>query len=327
MSFIDLKQRRRKYPRRLWAVFGEADTGKSTLCAQLKHPLVWIDADQRADEIVDLVEGRIYGISDSTIDNVSPDRIDSLLTQGMASVQAGTIVIDSVTAILEPIIGRIMADIEAGRVKNKAGAWRPKAMAMRMLHNLQRFGTGVVMVYHEFKSLDADGKWHQARTISELEEARMLKSLNMMLRTFREDERFGLEVMWARNGRSGVVLYDETGRWQGMPERIEAAVYDDLTENEQVAFDEAPPEGSFPSVPVAIAWGYARGVFEDEAHAQNAYAKLKKERKPQTALEMRNLWVAEVQARVTQKEADAEATQGSLFDASDDPDQAASSPA
>jgi len=298
MSFVDLKQRRRKYPRRLWAIFGPADAGKSSLCTQMRSPLVWVDADQRAEEIIDLVEGKLFGISENPTDNTSPDRIDALLTEGMSSISGGTIVVDSVTAVLEPIVARIMADIEAGRVKNKAGAWRGKSMAMKMLHNLQRFGADVIFVYHEHKALNAQGDWTQTRSISELEEARMLKSLNLQLRVFKTNGRFGVTVVWARNGRSGVTLWDEAGLWQGMPERIEAAVYDDLTDDETLAFDEEPPEGPFPSASVAIAWGFARGVFKDEAHAQNAYEKVKREKDPQTAQEMRDAWVSEVKQRL-----------------------------
>lgn len=300
MSFVNLKQQRRKYPRRFWAIFGPANSGKSTLCAQMESPLIWVDSDQRADEIVGLVEGEIYGLSDDPYDNTIPERIDGLLVANMPGIKAGTIVIDSVTAILEPIITRIQADVDAGRVKNKAGAWRPKASAMKMLHNLQRFGSDVVMIYHEYKALDANGSWRQSRTISELEEARMVKSLNMLLRTVRDgDGRFYVEVVWARNGRSGIKLYDETGHWQGMPERIEAAVYDNLTDEEQAIFGEEPPE-TFPTPPIAWAWAMHQVPcpFRDEAHAQNAYEKIKRERKPKTAREMRDLWVTEVVIRM-----------------------------
>lgn len=300
MSFIDLKKRRRKYPRRFWAIFGAANSGKSTLCAQMLGPIVWVDADQRADEIVDLVEGELYGLSQDAYDNTIPERIDGLLVANMPGIKAGTIVVDSVTAILEPIVTRIQADIEAGRVKNKAGAWQLKAAAMKMLHNLQRFGTDVVMIYHEYKALDDKGKWQQARTISELEEARMLKSLNMLLRTHRVDDgRFCVEVVWARNGRSGVKLHDEAGHWRDMPERLEAAVYDDLTAEEQATFSEEPPR-TFPTPAVAVAWAMHQVPcpFREEAHAQNAYEKVKRERNPRNAREMRDLWVTEVGARV-----------------------------
>ena len=169
MSFIDLKHKRSQYPRRLWAVYGEANTGKSTFCATLRAPVVWVDADQRAAEIVNLVEGDLLGISDDPYDNTIPERIDGLLTANMPASQVGTIVVDSVSAILEPVISRIQADVAAGRIKNKAGAWRRKSMAMKMLHNLGRFGTDVILTYHEYRALDAKVQWQQTRTVSQLE--------------------------------------------------------------------------------------------------------------------------------------------------------------
>ena len=301
MSFIDLKHKRSQYPRRLWAVYGEANTGKSTFCATLRAPVVWVDADQRAAEIVNLVEGDLLGISDDPYDNTIPERIDGLLTANMPASQVGTIVVDSVSAILEPIVTRIQADVEAGRIKNKAGAWRPKAAAMKMLHNLGRFGTDVVMTYHEYKALDARGQWQQTRTVSQLEEARMVKSLNMLLKISHSNDLYQVQVVWARNGRGGFTLVDEAGHWRDMPERIEAAVYDDLSHEEQVVFADRPPT-VFPTPAIAIAWSMHQVPcpFRDEAHAQNAYDKLKAERAPGTARAMRDLWVADVQERVAE---------------------------
>lgn len=301
MSFIDLKQKRSQYPRRLWAVYGAANSGKSTFCATMRAPIVWVDADGRADEIVDLVEGDLFGISDDPYDSTIPERIDGLLTANMPTSHAGTIVVDSVTAILEPIVTRIQVDVEAGRIKNKAGAWRPKAAAMKMLHNLGRFGTDVILTYHEYQALDAKGQWQQTRTVSQLEEARMVKSLNMLLKISHENGRYQVQVVWARNGRGAFTLADEAGHWRGMPERIEAAVYDNLSDEEQVVFGDQPP-AVFPTPAIAIAWSMHQVPcpFRDEAHAQNAYDKLKAERAPGTARAMRDLWVTDVQERVAE---------------------------
>jgi hypothetical protein len=53
----------------------------------------------------------------------------------------------------------------------------------------------------------------------------------------------------------------------------------------------------------AIRWGMdqmdanGQSVFKDEAHAQNAYDKVKREGQPQSAREMRDAWVEEVMRR------------------------------
>jgi hypothetical protein len=53
----------------------------------------------------------------------------------------------------------------------------------------------------------------------------------------------------------------------------------------------------FPSPAEAIRWGMDQGVFKDEAHTQNAYEKVRRERNPQSAREMRDAWVEEVMGR------------------------------
>jgi len=58
---------------------------------------------------------------------------------------------------------------------------------------------------------------------------------------------------------------------------------------------------AFASPAVAIAWGYEQGVFRAMLHAQNAYDKVKAEKKPKTAAEMAALWRADVAARIAAK--------------------------
>jgi hypothetical protein len=87
-----------------------------------------------------------------------------------------------------------------------------------------------------------------------------------------------------------------------MPEMIEAAVYDGLSEADMDRLEAEPPE-LFPSPVEAIRWGMdqvdANGqpVFKDEAHAQNAYEKVRRDKRPRSAREMRDAWVEEVMRR------------------------------
>jgi hypothetical protein len=86
-----------------------------------------------------------------------------------------------------------------------------------------------------------------------------------------------------------------------MPEKIEATVYDGLSQEDMERIEAEPPE-IFPSAAEAIRWGMdqmANGqpVFKDEAHAQNTYDKVKHEKQPQTARDMRDAWVEEVMQR------------------------------
>jgi hypothetical protein len=81
-----------------------------------------------------------------------------------------------------------------------------------------------------------------------------------------------------------------------MPERIESAVYDGLSQAERDAMAEPPL--TFLSAEGAVSWGFEQGAFKSIQHARNAYDKLKREQLPQTAQEMRDLWVAHVRQRL-----------------------------
>ena len=94
-----------------------------------------------------------------------------------------------------------------------------------------------------------------------------------------------------------MTLWDDTGTWTGMPERIEAAGYDRLSEADQERIEHEIPE-VFPNPETAITWGFERGAFKALQHACNAYEKLKREARPKDAKEMARLWVADVQARL-----------------------------
>ena len=56
-----------------------------------------------------------------------------------------------------------------------------------------------------------------------------------------EGDRRGIKVIWSRRGRSGLVLWDESGNWENMPERLEAALYDGLTQEEQNRIEAQTP--------------------------------------------------------------------------------------
>ena len=81
--------------------------------------------------------------------NVLPDRVAAILTENMPSSQVETIIVDSLTAIITPLVVQAMVDKDAGRAKNLAAAFRTKALAMRQLQDaVTRWGTDVLWVYH-----------------------------------------------------------------------------------------------------------------------------------------------------------------------------------
>ena len=286
------------YPPRLWALVGYPGSGKSTFATQMRGPLVVVDADHRFREVLSWAAGDVYELSSEPADNTDADRIAALLAQNMPGAEVGTIVVDSLTAIISPLVVQAMVDKDAGREKNLAAAFRTKALAMRQLQDaVTRWGTDCLWVYHLNDARDGQGQELVRPTVSKTELARLLRSINLQLELVQDGDRHGVKVAWARRGRSGMTLWDGSGRWAGMPEAIEAACYDGLSQKDQDRIEGAAPE-VFPNAETAISWGVEQGAFEALQHARNAYEKIKREKKPRTAREMAGLWVADVQRRI-----------------------------
>lgn len=288
------------YPPRLWALVGFPGSGKSTFAAAMRGPLLVIDADQRFREVLTLA-GEVYQLSETPEDNTDPERIAALLAENMPGANVGTIVIDSLTTIIAPLVTRAVIDNDAGRNQNRMAAFKDKALCMRMLQDsVSKWGCDCLWVYHLQEGRDAQAKAQTTPTISATERARLLRSLNLMLEVCEDgDGRRGVKVTWARRGRSGMILWDTSGRWAGVPEAVEKAVYGGLTKADQDALEAIP--AAFPKPEMAIAWGFEQGAFEALQHAQNAYHALKHDKQPKTAEAMRDLWVSDVQRRCNEK--------------------------
>ena len=288
------------YPPRLWALVGYPGSGKSTFAAQMKAPLLVIDADHRFREVLSWVAGEVYELSGEPTDNLDPDRIAALLAGNMPGAGVATIVVDSLTAIITPLVVQAMIDKDSGRAQNLAAAFRTKALAMRQLQDaVTRWACDTLWVYHLNDARDGHGQAVVKATVSATELARLTRSINMQLELVQEEQRRGVKVVWARRGRSGLTLWDDSGRWAGMPEKIEAACYDGLTLEQQEAIAQTPPD-VFPNDETAISWGFEQGAFQAIQHARNAYEKLKREQQPQDAHQLAALWVADVQRRLAE---------------------------
>ena len=121
---------------RQWAIVGHPGSGKSTFAAQLAAPLLVIDADHRFAEVAHLVAGDVFSLSDRPADHVQVERIAALLKSNLAepSGRPGfqTVVIDSLTAIITPLVVEAILDNAAKRNKNRVAAYKHKALAMRL---------------------------------------------------------------------------------------------------------------------------------------------------------------------------------------------------
>jgi len=299
MSFQ--KMSKSKYLPRHWALVGYPRDGKSTFASQMNGPFVVIDADQRFSEVLSLANGDVYRVSEIAHEHTDPHAIAARLRENMPGAQVRTIIVDSLTAIIAPRVTQAIVAKERGEIKSLGAAFKDKAMAMRELQDaVTMWGTDTLWIYHLHDARDDKGTARTAATVSALELVRLTRSINMQLQVVRDGEKRGIKIVWSRKGRDGVTLWDESGKWENMPARIESAAYDGLTQQDMERKENASPE-MFPSPEVALAWAIEQGAFESENHAQNAYDKIKREQQPKSAREMAALWVADVQRRIAEK--------------------------
>jgi len=289
------------YPRRLWGLYGFPGSGKSTFAARMRGPILAIDADHRFDEVARLAT-EVYRLSETPADNVDAEKIAACLRANMPGTNVKTICVDSLTAIIAPLVTAAILDNDAGRNKNRMAAFKDKALSMRLLQDaVTMWGTDVLWVWHLQEGRNAQAEEVTTATVSRTELARLIRSINMQLRVEGQNGKRGIHVEWARRGRSGMTVWDESGTWEGMPEKIEAAVYGNLTEADRDEIEKTIPKG-FAGPEQAMAWGMDQGVFQALQHARNVYDQVKREHQPGSATEMWALWVDEVMARKAVKE-------------------------
>lgn len=289
-----------QYPPRRWALVSYPGDGKSTFAAQMRTPILPIDADHRFIEVAPLANGDVYQLSDNPQDHHNSDAIARILESDMPGSATRTIVVDSLTAILQPLVIKAYRDNSAGRNKNRAAAYADKATAMRQLqHAVSKWGTDTLWIYHLSDGIDGAAQNVTRETLPQTERNRLQSSLNMELRIIRQGPRRGIKVIWARQGRDGLTLWDDSGQWANMPERIEAAVYDGLTDQDQERIAQTAP-AVFPNPSAALDWAIERGAFKVLQHAQNAYEKVKREGRPRDAAAMRDLWVKDIERRLAE---------------------------
>lgn len=285
------------YPPRHWSIVGYPSSGKTTFASQMDGPKLVIDADHRFTEVLELDGDVVYALSDNPADNVNPDAISRILTADMPGSGVKTIIIDSLTAIITPLVVQAMVDREKGRRSEHMTGFQKKALAMRQLQDaVTRWGTDALWIHHLQDSRDASAAAVVRSTVSQTEIARLTRSINLQLQIVEDSGRRGIQILWARRGRSGITLWDSSGVWADMPARIEAAVYDGLTRSEQARIEAAAP-AIFPNSETAISWGLEQGSFPSIEAARRVYEALKLEACPRSAREMAALWVTAVRAR------------------------------
>lgn len=331
-----------KYPKRQWALASFANTGKTTLAAAMRKPLLVGDSDDRFAEsamLLGLSEEHAMVITDDSGNrSVDPDVIVATLNEARGEkIEFGTVLLDSLTGIIQP---KVTAAVEA-EGKDRAVAMRDKASTMRKLIDaIQNFGGDYLLVWHHENRGDKNGQARIHETVPPTERDALTRALNMELVTVKEEVkgggfRYGVQVVWARYGEFGMIVWDEQGNFfRGMPEKIEAAVY----KNGVKAFApaaaksaEAPaaapatpkaPDATSPAAQVvtsvsttgtsstgevqpqftdkaaALRWAVEKNAFGSYDEASAAYAQLREKIAPQSAADMFAGWKKHVEEKL-----------------------------
>lgn len=196
-------------------------------------------------------------------------------------------------------------------------------MSMRLLQDaVTRWGTDVLWIYHLQDSRDEQAREVTKATLSATERARLYRSINLELHIIQESAsgtrkaRRGVKVVWARRGKDGMTIWDDSDHWTGMPEKIEQAVYGGLTVQDQDKIEQEAP-AVFATEEAAISWGLEQEVFKDLGHARNAWNKIKKGTPGEDMRGWSHLWIGDVDKRLREKEvqekASAKATEAEVL--------------
>lgn len=309
------------FPLRQWALIGEPDSGKSAFLMQMQAPVLAIDPDHRIGSAMKLLESKglvvpdVFMLSENPRDHLDALTITELLRQHMPGSGVKTIGVDSLTNYLAPQIAEAQLAheraLELAKAdpsykdarKNLAAAFKDKAQSMRLLTtSINAYGVAVLYIWHKGEARNQSGDTIERETVSKLERARIKAQLSAHLEIVIDDKtkKRGIKVAWCRDGRSGMTLWDDSGYWSKMPERIEAEMYAGLTAEERKKISDATPK-FFSKPEDAWAWSVRKGAYADVLPAQSAYARIRDDAHPENAVEMAALWVAHVEERLAEK--------------------------
>ena len=160
----------------------------------------------------------------------------------------------------------------------------PKSDAMKKIrHAVTKWGSETFWVYHKVEYFDKNQKGDyeikEKSYLSDIEFGRLGRDITISLEVIKDDnDRRGVYVKEARRGRTGITIWDDSGTWENIRERIINGVWGGLTKQEQDVIEETLPT-SFDSSAEAIRWAVTKypQLWGDENHTKNSLNKLYKE--------------------------------------------------
>jgi hypothetical protein len=294
---------------RHWALVAPALFGKSTFAAKMALPNAFMDMDHRISTVAHHAKdiNAIYTIDIppeklNDIRAIGAEIADSIMESHRMRNPIKTVTVDSLTALIEPLVTGAMLSNAAKENTNQSAAFRDKALVMRYLQDaISRFGTDVLWIWHK-EDGTFNGQASERQTLTETERKRLFRNLDAVLTgVIDKNGRRGLEVENLRPSRDQkvtTVLWDDSGTWEGMPERIDEFL-------RPVAQAKGVTPTAFASRDEALNAAIKKGVFADLAAAEKAYNELKATKKPSSAGEMFAAWAEHLEgmAQAAQKAA------------------------
>ncbi len=308
-------------PPRHWALVAFPTDGKSTFAMRMKGLIGVADIDGRIAEVRAFAAEDPARISlDGDADPADMEAWSEQLKKDVPGSGIKTLVVDSLTRLVNPL--QAQATLDASRATgNRSAVFRDKAVLTRIfLETVHSFPKVDVLLLWHFNETQFNGANNRTQTISEKERARLRAHLNIEMEIVvdeKKNNKRGIMITWSRNGRGmGQILWDDSGSWKDMPEKVEQLVYNTKPAAAPASAgstgavpqpqSQSKGEGSLPQSPVnltskeeAIAWSVKQEAFPDEAAATKEYEALKKQKSPKTAGDMFNLWRTRVQEIVT----------------------------
>ena len=220
---------------------------KAIFASQMRGLKLVIDADHRFDEVLDQATmSTLFRQCGRQCRSTKKCRF----YENMPGSDVKTIVVDSLTAIITPLTIQAMIDRDKGRERNLMAGFKNKALAMRRLQDaVTRWGTDVLWIYHHMDAVTQKPEITRS-TVSD-RNCTPTRSINMQLEVVTDGNRHGLKLHGPVVAGVGITIWDDSGCWKNMPERIEKEAYDGLSKSEQDEIEAQTPT-VFPSAEVAI---------------------------------------------------------------------------
>ncbi len=303
---------------------GKAAIGKSTLAVEFTRHILDLTGKKHRGVVIPMDQGRYKIYQDLKkegylINPVSKDRevwfnemaIIEALDTNMPGSDAIVISWDSITPgfVKHNNRGNQIAAMSPDERKaitgntNKISAYQAKAAYMNTVASASMYGTHFIWVAHEHDGRDNKAKKTVKDAVTEQEQLKFRRNLNMILHVGKNNKGHYVEFTWARDRTAlkGKRVYDEPNGMfkQIWPEIIQAYEGAEVINWDNIEYFASPQDAWTQAMEIYREHaGQKVYAFKDLRHAENAYNKVKEAVKDITA---HDDWIARHHGNKTAK--------------------------